>query len=74
MKKYADLKRTERTFNVGDMVYLKFQLYRQATLGVRHNLKLTTKFYGLYLILEKIVKLPTNFSYHRLQIFILSFM
>jgi len=70
MKKYADLKRTERTFNVGDMVYLKFQPYRQATLGVRHNLKLTTKFYDPYLILEKIgetaykLQLPPSANIH----------
>lgn len=31
VKQYADRMRTERTFQVGDMVYLKMQLYRQNT-------------------------------------------
>lgn len=31
-KQYADQKRTERSFEVGDMVYLTLQPYRQSTL------------------------------------------
>jgi hypothetical protein len=41
MKKYADLQRTERTFDVGAMVYLKMQPYRETALGLRNALKLT---------------------------------
>ena len=34
MKKYADLKRSERAFEVGDMVYLKMAPYRLAAFGL----------------------------------------
>jgi RNase H-like domain found in reverse transcriptase/Reverse transcriptase (RNA-dependent DNA polymerase)/Integrase zinc binding domain/Retroviral aspartyl protease/Ty3 transposon capsid-like protein/Integrase core domain/Chromo (CHRromatin Organisation MOdifier) domain len=54
MKKYADLKRTERSFNVGDWVYLKLQPYRQVTIqgrGKHHKLK--PKFYGPFEIVSK---------------------
>lgn len=54
MKAYADTNRTEREFVVGDWVYLKLQLYRQTTVALRKNLKLSAKFYGPYEVLEKL--------------------
>jgi hypothetical protein len=33
MKKYADLNRSERSFEEEDMVYLKIQPYRETALG-----------------------------------------
>jgi hypothetical protein len=54
MKKYADKKRTERQFDIGDMVYLRMKPYRMAAFGLRQAIKLTTKYYGPYRILEKI--------------------
>lgn len=54
MKKYADLKRTERTFEEGDMVYLKMQPYRETALGMRNSLKLTSKWYGPFKVLQKV--------------------
>jgi hypothetical protein len=57
MKKYADLKRSERSFHEGDWVYLKLQPYRQVS--VKGNLgmhKLQSKFYGPFEVLEKIGK------------------
>jgi hypothetical protein len=39
MKKYADLKRTEREYTAGDMVYIKLQPYRMAAFAVKHGLK-----------------------------------
>jgi ribosomal protein L21E len=54
MKKYADLNRTERQFNVGDMVYLKVQPYRETALGLRNNLKLSSKYYGPFRVLQKV--------------------
>jgi hypothetical protein len=33
MKRFADLKRSERTFVVGDLVYLKMEPYRLTTFG-----------------------------------------
>lgn len=54
MKKYADNNRSERSFKVGDMVYLKMQSYRMATYGLRQAIKLTTEFYGPFRVLEKV--------------------
>jgi hypothetical protein len=57
MKKYANLKRTERTLEPGDMVYIKMQPYRMAAFGIRQSIKLTSKFYGPFIVNEKIGKL-----------------
>jgi hypothetical protein len=54
MKKYADLKRTERQFAVGDLAYLKMQPYRETALGLRNALKLSSKYYGPFRILKKV--------------------
>jgi hypothetical protein len=70
MKKYADAKRTERQFNVGDMVYIKLQPYRMAAFGVKHGLKLATKYYGPYRVLKRVgpvayqLLLPTGTQIH----------
>lgn len=54
IKFYADMKRTERQFDVGDMVYLKVQPYRQNAFGLRGSLKLRSKFYGPFKVLQKV--------------------
>jgi transposase InsO family protein len=54
MKKHADKKRTERVLQLGDMVYLKMQPYRRAAFGLRQSIKLTSKYYGPFRVLEKI--------------------
>jgi len=36
MKKYADMHRSERSFNVGDYVYFSLQLYRQLSVGAQN--------------------------------------
>jgi hypothetical protein len=54
IKKIIDKKRSEREFKEGDMVYLKFQPFRHNAFGLYQNLKLTTKYYGPFKILEKI--------------------
>lgn len=54
MKQYADKKRSDREFSIGDWVYLKLQPYRQITAAVRRNVKLSSKYYGPYLVLEKL--------------------
>lgn len=63
MKKFADLHRTERSFDVGDMVYLKMQPYRETALGLRNSLKLTSKWYGPFRVLNKVGKVA-----YRLQL------
>jgi hypothetical protein len=55
MKKYADMKRSEISFNVGDLVYLKLQPYRQISIqGNNKSHKLKPKFYGPFEILTRI--------------------
>ncbi|KAL0440158.1 UNVERIFIED_CONTAM: hypothetical protein Slati_2498800 [Sesamum latifolium] len=56
MKLYADKKRTEREFQVGDEVFLKLQPYGQTSVALRKPLKLSAKYYGPYKVLEKIGK------------------
>ncbi|XP_060216329.1 uncharacterized protein LOC132643821 [Lycium barbarum] len=54
MKFFADKNRTDRVLQAGDWVYLKLQPYRQASVAIHKNLKLSAKFYGPFQILEKI--------------------
>lgn len=54
MKHFADLKRSEREFNVGDWVFLKLHPYRQSSLAMRTNQKLAPRFYGPFQISSKI--------------------
>ncbi|KAL5701100.1 hypothetical protein ACHQM5_026475 [Ranunculus cassubicifolius] len=70
MKQYSDKHRSEREFAVGDQVYLRLQPYRQSSVALRRNLKLSPRFYGPYRILERIGKvayrleLPPEASIH----------
>lgn len=41
MKSYADKKRSQRKFQMGDFENLKLQPYRQVTVAIRKNLKLS---------------------------------
>jgi hypothetical protein len=54
MKLYADKLMTERHFKVDDMVYLKIQPYHQNVFGLRGSLKLHSKYYGPFKILQKV--------------------
>lgn len=54
MKFFADKHRQERSFGEGELVYLKLQPFRQNSLHLRKNLKLASKYFGPYKILEKI--------------------
>ncbi|KAJ1295626.1 hypothetical protein BS78_01G237700 [Paspalum vaginatum] len=51
MKQQADKKRSERTFKVGDMVFLKLQPYIQSSVAARSNYKL---YLGPYPVLRQI--------------------
>ncbi|XP_010230065.1 uncharacterized protein LOC104582310 [Brachypodium distachyon] len=57
VKYYADKNRVERTLNVGDMVYLKIQPYRHTSLSLHRSLKLHSRYYGPFKVLEKIGEL-----------------
>jgi hypothetical protein len=41
---------------VGDVVYLKMQPYRETTLGLRNALKLSSKYYGPFRVLQHVGK------------------
>lgn len=54
MKQVADKHRSERSFIVGDWVYLKLQPHRQVTVESRGNNKLAAKYFGPYMVCQKI--------------------
>ena len=54
MKKFAETHRTERSFEVGNFVYLKMQPYPKTSLGLRNALKLTSKWHGPFRVLKKV--------------------
>ncbi|XP_042942595.1 uncharacterized protein LOC122276751 [Carya illinoinensis] len=70
MKKYADLKRTEREFTIGEWVYLCLQPYRQTSVSQRRGLKLAPRYYGPFQVLERVgsmaylLKLPPSSKIH----------
>nr|GFA34121.1 retrotransposon-related protein [Tanacetum cinerariifolium] len=54
MKQQADKHRTERVFEPGSWVYSKLQPYMQNSLRVHKHSKLTPKYFGPFLIVEKV--------------------
>jgi hypothetical protein len=53
-KVQADKHRVERTFEVGDLVYLRLQPYRQASIKKNGTEKLKPRFYGPYRVKRKV--------------------
>jgi hypothetical protein len=70
MKKQADKKRSPRTFQVGDSVFVKLQPYVQVSVAPRAHHKLAFRYYGPYSVLKRInpvvyeVQLPENSKIH----------
>ncbi|KAL4037586.1 hypothetical protein IC575_001183 [Cucumis melo] len=70
MKSYADRKRRDVEFSVGEFVLLRIRPYRQITVRSRRNEKLAPRFFGPYEIIEKIgpvayrLQLPENSRIH----------
>ena len=70
MKNQADKKRSFRSFELGDQVYLKLQPYIQTSVAPRANHKLSYKFYGPFPIVSKInevaykLQLPASATIH----------
>jgi ribosomal protein L21E len=69
-KHQADKNRTERTYTVGQSVFVKLQPYIQTSLAHRRNQKLSFRYFGPYKIIQKIgnvaykLELPATSSVH----------
>jgi hypothetical protein len=70
MKQQTDKERSERLFEVGDLVFLKLQPYVQSSLAMHANQKLAFMFFRPFSILQKVGKvaykldLPPSSSIH----------
>jgi hypothetical protein len=70
MKRQADEHRSERQFQMGDLVFVKIQPYIQSSLAQRTNQKLSFKFFGPYRVLARVgtvayrLELPVSSSVH----------
>lgn len=70
MKSQADKKRSFRSFEIGDQVFLKLQPYIQNSIAPRANHKLEYKFYGPFAVIGKInevaykLQLPPQATVH----------
>jgi hypothetical protein len=70
MKMQTDKKRIDRSFVVGEWVFLKLRAHKQQSVVTRINAKLSARYYGPYPIIERIgvvayrLKLPEGSRVH----------
>ncbi|KAL4558020.1 hypothetical protein LXL04_036216 [Taraxacum kok-saghyz] len=70
MTDVANRKGLDKTFNIGDLVFLKLHNYRQQSVEHRQNKKLAKRYFGPFKILERIgavayrLQLPPNSRIH----------
>jgi hypothetical protein len=70
MKKQADRHRSDITLQVGDLVLVKLQPYRQQSVALRKNQKLGMRYFGPFEIIARVgnvaykLKLPENAKIH----------
>jgi hypothetical protein len=70
MKHQADKGRTERLFEVEDLVFLRLQAYIQSSMAPRANQKLAFKFFGPFPVVWKVgsvayrLELPAQSTVH----------
>lgn len=70
MQQQANRHRSERSFSIGNFVYLKLQPYRHHTLKQHRHHKLLPKFFGPFKILDRIggtayhLEIPTTTGIH----------
>ncbi|KAL8171009.1 hypothetical protein V2J09_022813 [Rumex salicifolius] len=70
MEQYSNSHRTDRSFEIGDWVFVKLQPYRQHLLVLRTTQKLAPNFFGPFSIIDRCgavaykLKLPSTSSIH----------
>lgn len=70
MKKFADTKRRDVTFSIGQWVYVKLRPFRQRTVAGSIHPKLTKRYFGPFQIIERVgqvsykLKLPEEARIH----------
>ncbi len=70
MKQNADRMRVDKEYRVGEFVYLKLQPYRQHSVVARRCMKLTSRYFGPYEVVERVrpvayrLRLPASSKIH----------
>jgi hypothetical protein len=70
MKHFADKKRSDRSFQIGEWVFLKLRSHRQNSVATRIVAKLAARYYGPFQVIERIgtvaykLKLPEGARVH----------